>query len=979
MQSASPKRGPSSADANLSIVLNLMCHTTCHRQGGETEKFAKRAIESLVKKLRKKSEELDSLITAITTKGSKSSKCVTIQRTLDGRLQVCERKGFPHVIYARLWRWPDIQKMEMKHLEFCRYGYDLKYESVCVNPYHYERIRSPAAATLSVKATSPNCDKCALSVLKESPPQPVTTYDQPKYLEAGPSNSIPGPSNIPCSADPCPIIVRNLLWHAVYRHQSTDAESFSRRAIESLVKKLKKKFFELDSLIVAITSKGRQPSKCVTVQRTMDGRLQVGDKKDFPHVIYARLWRWPDVHKMEMRHKEFCQNGYDTKREKVCVNPYHYERVQPPDWFRASLYGNSHKSHNSSEVDSSHKSDEDTNGGSLSNENSLGEKNNCFCPHTNSSQGRKRPEIQDSSFFNSRLKRKVDFDGSRAMSTCSSVSYSSDSDEDIDIEADSPKRPKLSPSEISEKRSPLAVDERLNNSDGKSNCVSQRVCCALCNCVNNSVLGQGDLICFGRISGFQRHSTSPQQQQNVTSAYRHSHYPTAGGSLPSQGRKSPRDGEFQDHRQFSWTYRAEAANSTVHRSPQIHRETPGRSPDGKSSTINNSTNNRQSPHEDLSSVGFEEEPDLVDLCDKSGYVWVHDRCAAWTLASLATKSSVEFTVDLTNQILSKKCSFCGRFGASVVCEMSDCGRTYHYPCAMAAGAYQDIKTMKLYCLNHEDVIRRIAFCDRCHQGGELSQLLLCTKCTCHYHSYCCSPPVRATESVRVGWECAQCKSCQACRHGSTKDKLLICRSCDKGYHSLCTVPVANSTEKFGWKCEKCRQCRQCGTKKTLRWHIDYTLCDKCYQNKHKTNRCPICSEEQGKQKVIQCDSCSRWIHTVCDNITEEIYRKLEQDSSIIYVCKICREEVENIKKECKREIKTDPTELEEISPVTAMVLSQESYKGLNTRHGSVVSTSMAATPLSMSWMTSEPVQWSRLRLTYSFEYFIMKQYGKVLL
>jgi len=82
-----------------------------------------------------------------------------------------------------------------------------------------------------------------------------------------------------------------------------------------------------------------------------------------------------------------------------------------------------------------------------------------------------------------------------------------------------------------------------------------------------------------------------------------------------------------------------------------------RIPDGKSSTINNSTNSRQSPapHEDLSSVGFEEEPDLVDLCDMSGYVWVHDRCAAWTLASLATKSSVEFTIDLTSQILSKVC------------------------------------------------------------------------------------------------------------------------------------------------------------------------------------------------------------------------------------------------------------------------------------------------------------------------------------
>lgn len=47
----------------------------------------------------------------------------------------------------------------------------------------------------------------------------------------------------------------------------------------------------------------------------------------------------------------------------------------------------------------------------------------------------------------------------------------------------------------------------------------------------------------------------------------------------------------------------------------------------------------------------------------------------------------------------------------------------------------------------------------------------------------------------------------------------------------------------------------------------------------------------------------RWIHTMCDNITDEIYRKLERDRSIIYVCKICRDEVEKIKRECRREVR----------------------------------------------------------------------------
>ncbi|OWA53287.1 Mothers against decapentaplegic-like protein 4 [Hypsibius exemplaris] len=129
----------SSTDACISIVHSLMCH----RQGGESEAFAKRAIECLVKKLKDKPDELDALIQAVTLNGSQLTKCATIPRTLDGRLQVAGKKVFPHVIYARIWRWSDIQKSELKKITFCHFAFDDKLDNVCVNPYHYERVISP--------------------------------------------------------------------------------------------------------------------------------------------------------------------------------------------------------------------------------------------------------------------------------------------------------------------------------------------------------------------------------------------------------------------------------------------------------------------------------------------------------------------------------------------------------------------------------------------------------------------------------------------------------------------------------------------------------------------------------------------------------------------------------------------------------------------------------------------------------------------
>ncbi|KPP71666.1 hypothetical protein Z043_109395 [Scleropages formosus] len=210
---------PTSNDACLSIVHSLMCH----RQGGESETFAKRAIESLVKKLKEKKDELDSLITAITTNGAHPSKCVTIQRTLDGRLQVAGRKGFPHVIYARLWRWPDLHKNELKHVKYCQFAFDLKCDSVCVNPYHYERVVSPgidlSGLTLTSSAPSglmvkdeteyegqsllPNMDGHSIQTIQHppssrtAPPEPFST---PSLLPPSDASSSASSSTFPSIA-----------------------------------------------------------------------------------------------------------------------------------------------------------------------------------------------------------------------------------------------------------------------------------------------------------------------------------------------------------------------------------------------------------------------------------------------------------------------------------------------------------------------------------------------------------------------------------------------------------------------------------------------------------------------------------------------------------------------------------------------------------------------------------------------------------
>ena len=128
------------------------------KQGDEEEKWAEKAVDALVKKLKKKKGAMEDLEKALSCPGQ-PSKCVTIPRSLDGRLQVSHRKGLPHVIYCRVWRWPDLQSHhELKPLEVCEYPFGSKQKEVCINPYHYKRVESPGRFLLSIIIDRLMCD-----------------------------------------------------------------------------------------------------------------------------------------------------------------------------------------------------------------------------------------------------------------------------------------------------------------------------------------------------------------------------------------------------------------------------------------------------------------------------------------------------------------------------------------------------------------------------------------------------------------------------------------------------------------------------------------------------------------------------------------------------------------------------------------------------------------------------------------------------
>ena len=157
----------------------------------EEEKWAEKAVDTLVKKLKKKPNALKDLEDALTLKNGQNGKCVTITRSLDGRLQVAHRKSLPHVIYCKVWRWPDLQSHhELRALPICNFPFNAKNSrEVCINPYHYERVTLDNGMVAPMMVQQQANPSTMMSSL-HSQPLPQYAHEQSSMSQGGNFNTM---------------------------------------------------------------------------------------------------------------------------------------------------------------------------------------------------------------------------------------------------------------------------------------------------------------------------------------------------------------------------------------------------------------------------------------------------------------------------------------------------------------------------------------------------------------------------------------------------------------------------------------------------------------------------------------------------------------------------------------------------------------------------------------------------------------------
>ncbi|XP_029430000.1 histone-lysine N-methyltransferase 2A isoform X2 [Rhinatrema bivittatum] len=191
-------------------------------------------------------------------------------------------------------------------------------------------------------------------------------------------------------------------------------------------------------------------------------------------------------------------------------------------------------------------------------------------------------------------------------------------------------------------------------------------------------------------------------------------------------------------------------------------------------------------------------------------------------------------------------------------------------------------------------------CFLCASSGHL-EFVYCQVCCEPFHRFCLEESERPIEDQLENWCCRRCKFCHVCgrQHQATK-QLLECSKCRNSYHPEClgpNYPTKPTKKKKVWICTKCVHCKSCGATTPgkgwdAQWSHDFSLCHDCAKLFAKGNFCPLCDkcydDDDYESKMMQCGKCERWVHSKCENLSDEMYEILSNlPESVAYTCINC--------------------------------------------------------------------------------------------
>ncbi|XP_042441741.1 uncharacterized protein LOC122027012 isoform X2 [Zingiber officinale] len=205
------------------------------------------------------------------------------------------------------------------------------------------------------------------------------------------------------------------------------------------------------------------------------------------------------------------------------------------------------------------------------------------------------------------------------------------------------------------------------------------------------------------------------------------------------------------------------------------------------------------------------------------------------------------------------------------------------------GEYQGNSAVKVMC--------RVCFSGE-HEGTEKAlKMLSCKSCNKKYHRSCLKTLSEHRDLFDwSSWSCPSCRICEICRRTGDPNKLMYCKRCDGAYHCYCQRPPHKNVGRGPYLCPKHTRCHSCGSSvpgsgPSTRWFLGYTCCDACGRLFVKGNYCPICLKVYRDSETIPmvcCDICERWVHCLCDGISDEKYQEFQADQNLQYQCAACR-------------------------------------------------------------------------------------------